>query len=582
MQQFKPYFLGTKDPVKDFGAKRLTSSQKSFRTSDIEPVGDESHNTFFEMLGNFAVNDYFKAEAIAFAWEFLTKKLHLDSKSLWATIYAGDDLVGRDSEAETLWAQLLPKERIAAFGRDSNWWGPPGETGSCGPCTEVHVDRTGKACELGKKCLPNCGCGRFLELWNLVFTEFEKTKAGEFVQLPTKNIDTGMGLERLALVVQGKSAIFETDLFAPLIEALEKHPAFGRLEADAENLKRTRIVADHLRAAVFLIADGVEFSNKTQGYVLRRIVRRAIDQFQSMEIDFSPLVAAIAETYADPYPELKTSTPAITAAMARELEIYHRILKADVTSVYTKLHKRLGGQGATPAEEESAVPSGRPLTPEEAYHLYTTYGFSPDRLKREGYVFDAAAFDEQLKKHQDLSRSTQGAFHGGLADHEPNTVRGHTATHLLQQALRDVLGPGIAQKGSNITTERVRFDFVHPEKMTPEQVAEVERIVNEKIAADLTVYKKLITLEEANAMGAIGLFEEKYGDKVSVYLIGSDDPAKAYSKEFCGGPHVTHTGLIGGMKITKEESSSAGIRRMKALVGEALDPALKGTTVEAL
>lgn len=581
MQQFKPYFLGQKDPVKDFGAKRLTSVQKCFRTSDIEPVGDESHNTFFEMLGNFSIADYFKAEAIDFAWEFLTKKAHVDQKRLWVTIYAGDQLVAKDTEAESLWQKHVPPERITAFGRESNWWGPPGETGSCGPSSELHYDRTEQACIKGQACLPNCECGRFVELWNLVFTEYEKTKKGEFVLLPTKNIDTGLGLERLAMVAQHKANIFETDLFTPLFKTLEQHPAFGKLDNDSENTRRLRIVADHLRGAVFLLNDGVVFSNKAQGYVLRRIVRRAIDQFQSMEIDFTPIVGTIVSEYSGVYPELLKNSQAIVAHLDHELDLYHRILKSDVTNVYKKLHKNLGSE-AKVDDPNQAGPSSRSLTPEEAYHLYTTYGFSPDRLRREGYTFDEAAFQDQLKQHQVLSRAGQGTFHSGLADTEPNTVRGHTATHLLQQALREVLGPHVEQKGSNITVERVRFDFSQSDKLTEEQVRAVERIVNEKISSDLPVIKKLVTLEEANLLGAIGLFEEKYGDKVSVYMIGSDDPALSYSKEFCAGPHVAHTGLIGGFKIVKEESSSAGIRRIKALVGEALDPSLKGKPVETL
>jgi alanyl-tRNA synthetase len=278
---------------------------------------------------------------------------------------------------------------------------------------------------------------------------------------------------------------------------------------------------------------------------------------------------------------LAQNSQAIVAHLAHELELYHRILKSDVTNVYKKLQRNLGGESAVDGIVR-AGPSSRSLTPEEAYHLYTTYGFSPDRLRREGYSFDEAAFQDQLKKHQAVSRAGQGTFHSGLADTEANTVRGHTATHLLQQALREVLGPHVEQKGSNITAERVRFDFSQPDKLTEQQVREVERIVNEKITADLPVVKKLAILEEANALGAIGLFEEKYGDKVSIYLIGSDDPAQAYSKEFCSGPHVTHTGLIGGFKIAKEESSSAGIRRIKALVGEALDPTLKNKPIETL
>lgn len=581
MQQFKPYFLGTNDPVNDFGSPRLASVQKCFRTSDIEPVGDESHNTFFEMLGNFSINDYFKDEAIVFAWEFLTKRLHITEDRLWITIYAGDELVDRDREAEAVWRRFVPDARISAFGRESNWWGPAGKTGSCGPSSEIHYDRTAAPCERGAACLPNCPCNRFVELWNLVFTEFEKKRDGAFVPLAGKHIDTGMGLERLAMVVQATPTIFETDLLKPLVETLASRPEFGTLETPTENDRRLRIVADHLRAAIFLIADGVEFSNKTQGYVLRRITRRAIDQFQSLEIDFRSFVETVADMYHDAYPGLGQNQNHIIKKLNHELASYHKVLKADIASVYTKLRKRLD----QPGEADEAMPPGpsaRRLTADEAYQLYTTYGFSPERLKREGYTFDEAAFAEQLQKHQQASRAGLGTFHGGLADHEPNTIRGHTATHLLQQALRDVLGSQVMQKGSNITAERVRFDFTNSDKLTADQISQVERIVNEKIAADLPVVKKLMSLDEANALGAIGLFEEKYGEKVSVYLIGSDDPAAAYSKEFCGGPHVTYTGSIGSFKIMKEEASSAGVRRLKALVGESLDPKLKDQPLESL
>ncbi|USN53835.1 MAG: alanine--tRNA ligase [Candidatus Nomurabacteria bacterium] len=583
MQQFKPYFLGQRDPKEDFGANRLCSVQKCYRTSDIEPVGDASHHTFFEMLGNFAMHDYFKPEAIAFAWEFLTKKMHLHKDRLWATYYAGDELVGEDSEAAKLWEEYLPKERIQGFGRDANWWGPPGNTGSCGPCAELHYDMTEKACALGEQCKPNCACGRFVELWNLVFTEYEKNEKGEFTPLPTKNIDTGMGLERLATVVQKKQSNYETDLFAPIFEFLEKDEHFGQLEFASENLKRMRIVADHIRGAVFLLADGVRFSNKDRGYVLRRVVRRAIDQYASLELTFAGIVETIVSMYEMPYPYLREHQSEIVSLLEKELEGYRRVLKADVTVVYKKVQKQLGSQELEEMTERT--PSERDISAEEAFRLFTSYGFSPDRLKKEGYRFDEAAFQEFLKQHQDVSRSQSGkvtGFHGGLADTKPNTVRGHTATHLLQAALREVLGNHVAQKGSNITTERVRFDFLHPDKMTPEQIQQVEQIVNEKIKADLPVYKKWYTVAEAKEIGALGLFEERYGDKVSVYLMGSEDPAKVFSKEFCGGPHVAHTGLIGSFKISKEESSSAGVRRIKALVGESLDPSLAGKEIETL
>ncbi|MFH0852955.1 MAG: alanine--tRNA ligase [bacterium] len=579
MQQFKPYFLGKKDPKKDFGASRLVSVQKSFRTSDIDYVGDQTHNTFFEMLGNFAIADYFKKETIDFAWELLTKTYHLDKDRLWATYYEGDKLIKKDIEAAGLWEKYLPKKRILGFGREDNWWGPPGKTGSCGPSSEVHFDITNQPCDLGFKCLPNCQCNRFVEVWNLVFTEYEKNSQGHFRLLETKNIDTGMGLERIALAAQKRTNIFETDLFSPILEILNKDDNYGQLESSSENIKRLRIVADHLRAAVFLINDGVNFSNKQQGYVLRRIVRRAIDQYESMDIDFAPIVKTIADVYQKSYPELSENTPGIVREIAKELDIYQRVLKADITIVYNKVKKQLSGKKE---KIEESKPSSRSITAQEAFRLYTTYGFSPERIRQEGYEFDEAEFKKEFDRHQEVSRSQQpkAMFHGGLADHEPNTIRGHTATHLLQAALRQVLGDHVLQKGSNITADRVRFDFNHDQKMNEKQIKQVEEIVNQKIQEDLPVFKKMMTLDEANALGAMGLFEEKYGDKVSLYFIGSEDAKKAFSKEFCGGPHVTHTSLIGSFKIKKEESSSSGIRRIKALVGESLQPDLEKVKIE--
>ncbi len=572
MQQFKPYFLGQRDPKADFGSRRLTSVQKCFRTSDIEPVGDEYHNTFFEMLGNFAIGDYFKAEAIAFAWEFLVKELHVQKEKLWVTVFGGDgsdfeadDAVPKDSEAAEYWSKYLPKERILEFGRDTNWWGPPGATGSCGPSSEIHYDRTGQPCAKGNQCLPNCDCGRYVELWNLVFTEFEKTKSGRFKPLPAKNIDTGLGLERLASVIQKKPTIFETDLFEPIIEAIKRDQAFGRLSSESEDQRRVRIVADHLRAAIFLLSDGVRFSNKSQGYTLRRIIRRAIDQFAEPIFKVGPIVETVVKIYGRQYPDLLDRQPEIVSLIQQECNTYSRLVKADIRSVFVKMKKQRG-EAAPVAETATDTPSSRPITADEAFHLYTTYGFSPERLKRDGYTFDETAFQAKLKEHQAVSKASQVQFKGGLADNKPNTIRGHTATHLLQQALRDVLGPQVSQKGSSITEERVRFDFVHPDKLTPEQLKQAEAIVNQKIKDDLPVIKQVVSLDEAKAMGATGLFEEKYGENVSVYLIGSEDPQKAYSKEFCGGPHVRSTGQIGSFKITKEESSSAGVRRIRATV----------------
>lgn len=561
MQQFKPYFLGEKDPQEIFGAKRATTIQKSFRTSDIDEVGDVSHLTLFEMLGNFSFGDYFKAEAIQLAWEFLTKKMHLPEDRIWVTIFGGEGEVPRDAEAETLWLKYLPQERIIACGRKDNFWGPPGKSGSCGPSSEIHIQLVDNP-----KGLPN-ETNEFLEIWNLVFTEYNQDEAGKLTPLPQKNIDTGMGLERLAMVVQKKVHIFETDLYIPIMDQVMKLPGFGDVGQAEMNDRRARIVADHLRAATFLLADGVRFSNKDQGYILRRIVRRAADQFLVLDFSFDQIVETIVFHYHKQYPELLKNHEVIKEFLNQELEAYRKVLNLNISVLLKKIRKGNGDQ-----VEELAGPSHMLVTPDEAFTLYSTHGISLDRLERLGFAFERNAVEERITAHQELSRvGATKKFGGHGLGHGPDTstmspqeiekvTRLHTATHLLQAALRTVLGTTVKQSGSDINPERLRFDFTFDRKLTDEEKQKVEDLVNEKVKADLPVSWKMMPYQQAIDEGALAFFKEKYDDEVKVYTMGD------FSKELCGGPHVDHTNEVGGFKITAEQSVGSGLRRIKAIV----------------
>lgn len=561
MQQFKPYFLGQKDPQEVFGVKRVTTIQKSFRTSDIDQVGDTSHLTFFEMLGNFSFGDYWKQEAIDLAWEFLTKKMHLPAERLWVTIFAGDKDVPKDTEAEKAWLKYVPQERIVACGRQDNFWGPPGSSGSCGPCSEIHwqlVDSpTGK---------PNSS-DEFIELWNLVFTEYNQDEHKKLSPLPRKNIDTGLGLERLAMVVQKKQQLFDTDIYQPIMAEVMKLPGFGDEGQADVNARRARIVADHIRGASFLLADGVRFSNKDQGYILRRIVRRAADQFMVTEFDFDKVVDVVVKHFGHAYPELVKEHANITQLLNGELEQYRKVLELDVTGMVKKIRK-----GSGDAMEPLAGESTTKLTADEAFTLFTTHGISLDRLERLGFIFDKAAVEEKITGHQALSRAGATKKFGGHGLNDPDLekkytkdqiwmmTRLHTATHLLQAALRQILGPTVSQSGSDIDPTRLRFDFSFDRKLTNEEKAKVENLVNEKITADLPVSWTMMPFQKAIDSGALAFFKEKYPDEVKVYSVGD------FSKELCGGPHVEHSGQVGKFKIMGEQSVGSGLRRIKAIV----------------
>ncbi|HSX58484.1 MAG TPA: alanine--tRNA ligase [Candidatus Saccharimonadales bacterium] len=536
MHPLVPFLLGQEHP----SGKRLTNVQKCLRTDDIDDVGDNSHNTFFEMLGNWSLGDYWKKEAIEWSWEFLTKELMLSPERISVTVFGGDQEipgVSEDSESIEIWKSLgVAEERIYKLGKEDNWWGPVGESGPCGSDTEMFYD-TGKA-EHGQVCRPGENCGKYVEIWNDVFMEYNKTKTGTYEKLKQRNVDTGMGVERATAVLQGRDNVFETELFSPVLELI-------RTMSESYNETSARIVADHLRAAIFLISDGVAPSNTERGYVLRRLIRRVIRHGRLLGIKASS-ASKIAETfieiYKEDYPELIEKAETIFSEINKEEEKFQKVIAAGLRE-FEKLGKEISGK--------------------DVFRLYESYGFPPELTyelaSEKGIKINHEDFEQELKRHQDVSRAgMEKKFSGGLADHSDITVRGHTATHLLHQALRDVLGKSVHQSGSNITPERIRFDFAYGEKMTPEQIKKVEDIVNSKIKEDLKVKKELTTQEEADRKGAIGLFKDKYEDKVSIYEIGD------YSTEYCGGPHVEHTSEVGKFKIIKEESISAGQRRIKA------------------
>ncbi|MDD5039826.1 MAG: alanine--tRNA ligase [Patescibacteria group bacterium] len=563
MQQLKPYFMGTADPRATFGSNLLTSCQRCFRTSDIDEVGDGWHNTFFEMLGNFSINGYFRKEAIQLAWDCITNKLKLPIVRLWVTYFNGENGLQEDSETKKIWLNYVEKNKIVGFGSKENWWGPAGKIGPCGPCSEIHFDLTGKPCARGNACKPNCPCGRFVELWNLVFMQYRKNEKALFEELPYKNIDTGAGLERLSVILQKKKNVFETDLFEPLIEIIKHDVKFGTLNK-LEDTVRSYIAADHIKASVLLLSDGIQFSNKEQGYVLRRIFRRAIDQYLHPQINFENLVDCIIRIYRNIYLELPNNREKILTSMQKEAKQYEEILNIDIEEVVKKMLK-------LKKQTKSAIPEApipRTLSSEEAFKLYSTYGISPDRLKRSGFNFDQTTFEKLIQDHQQLSRSTSHAKFGGhglgsseLSDFDRIIMtKYHTATHLLHQALRQVLGTHVRQQGSDISPERLRFDFEHTKKLTDDEKIRIESIVNGIVDQNIPVQKTEMSYTDAIQSGALAFFKDKYPEHVSVYTIGT------YSKEVCGGPHVSRTGEIGHIKIVGEKSSSAGVRRIKAII----------------
>ncbi len=579
MQPLIPYLLGKNHPA----GSRLANSQKSFRAMDIEEVGDNRHTTFFEMLGNWSLGDYFKQEQLSWFFEFLTQEIGLDPQRLYVTVFAGDEAAGvpRDDESASIWKTLFAEKGIEAkdielvteengaklgmqggrifYYSAKNWWSragtpekmPAGEPG--GPDSEVFYEFTDITHDpkFGEQCHPNCDCGRFLEIGNSVFMEYLKNADGTFGKLPKRNVDFGGGLERIAAVSQGKDDVFLVN-HDYIIALLERSTG----TTYKEHIKTYRVIADHIKAAVFLIADGVLPDNKDQGYFVRRLLRRSITAANKLRpgTGVSSFVPAIVAAYQEQYPELKQKEKEIITHIDTEQARF------DVT-----LHRGI--------KELERFAGGGNITAQDAFQLVTTYGFPLELIIEEAgergiKQIDIEGFKELLKAHQDLSRSgSEQKFKGGLADTSEKTTRLHTAHHLLLKALQQVLGPHVHQRGSNITQERLRIDFSHGEKMTPEQKAEVERIVNEKIKEDLTVVRTEMDKEEAEKLGAEHEFGAKYPDRVSVYSVGPLD--NAFSIEFCGGPHVEHTSQIGEsgvFKIQKEEAVAQGVRRIKAIL----------------
>ena len=551
MHPLVPYILGQEHPA----GKRLCDYQKCIRTGDIDSVGDPHHLTFFEMLGNWSLGDYFKNEMIGFSFEFLTKILGIPVDRLSVTVFEGDDTVPRDEEAAARWKELgIDPSHIYFMPREDNWWGPAGETGPCGPDSEMFFDTGRPAC--GPDCKPGCKCGKYFEIWNDVFMQYRKEKDGTYHEMDRKCIDTGMGIERTVAVLQGKKSVYETEVFQPIIRKIEELSGkkYGENEEDDISI---RIISDHIRTSVFILGDqkGIAPSNVGQGYILRRLIRRAVRHGKKIGIDHSFLPGlsdVVLSLYGEPYPELIEHKDFIREELEKEEEKFSITL--------TKGEKEFEKMLPNLMKGNSRVISGR-----LAFKLYDTYGF-PIELTKElaaehEFTVDEKGFEEAFEKHQALSRAgAEKEFKGGLADHSEQTTALHTATHLLHAALRRVLGTHVGQKGSNITAERLRFDFTHPAPMTKEELKEVEDLVNDAIKRDLPVTVETMTLEEARNAGAIAFFDSKYGEKVTVYTIGD------FSKEVCGGPHVTHTGDMGHFRILKEQSSSAGIRRIKAVL----------------
>ena len=551
MHPLVPYLMGQKHPA----GTRLTDVQKCVRTGDIEDVGDFSHLTFFEMLGNWSLGDYFKKEMIPWSWEFLTseKYLGLPKDRLAFTVFAGDKDCPRDEESANLWRSCgVADDHIFYLPKENNWWGPAGVTGPCGPDTEMFIITDKEPC--GPDCSPACSCGRYLEIWNDVFMQYNKKEDGTFEPLAQKNVDTGMGLERTICVLNGKKSVYETDLFENILGKIAElsGKTYG---SDEATTKAFRIIADHMRTSTLIMGDdrGVSPANVDQGYVLRRLIRRAVRY--GMEIGMpegftGEIAKVIIEQYKDVYPELKRNEAFVLDQLALEETRFAKTLKQG-NREFEKLAQRV---------KDSRIDG------ESAFHLYDTYGFPVEMTcelaKDAGLTVDMEGFKECFKKHQATSQAgAEQRFKGGLADHSAQSARLHTATHLLHAALRKVLGDEVAQKGSNITAERLRFDFSFGRKMTKEEIAEVERLVNEAIDAHAPIVCEEMTVPEAQAQGAIGLFTSKYGENVKVYTMGP------YSKEICGGPHATNTGDLKSFKIQKEESSSAGVRRIKAVIG---------------
>ena len=593
MQPLVPYLLGEKHPA----GTRLVNVQNAFRAVDIDEIGDNRHTTFFRMLGNWSLGDYFKKEQLPWIFEFVTKGLGLDPKRLYATVFEGNKHVPKDEASAAIWNQLFesvgldPKERIFYYGAEKNWWSrsgtpdkmPAGEPG--GPASEIFYD-FGPELKLhetsqwkNETCHVNCDCGRFIEICNTVFMQYKKQSDGTLALLEKPNVDFGGGLERFLLAVQNEPDVFKTNLFWPIIQTIAK-----RTEKDYHTHKvNMRIVADHFIASSFIILAGIKPSNKDQGYILRRLIRRGLDNLHELNTRHSgessstgrlqnpdsglarmtsqvtPILEIIATQYGETDPILQEKFEEIKNTILEE-ETGYKQTRETAKRFIEKRYKKTG-------DELMGTTS---ISPDDAFLLYATHGLSPTQIKSLGFTFDEKEFAEKMQQHQALSRASAAQkFAGGLADHQEKTIIGHTATHLLHQALRDVLGNNVHQIGSNITSARIRFDFNYDQKLTDDQIKQVESIVNNKIRENLPVHFEIMPLRKAKETGAIGLFDDKYQENVKIYFIGptTSSGLKAYSVEFCGGPHVEHTGILEKFSIMKQENIGHGQRRIYAVVG---------------
>ncbi len=553
MHPLVPYLMGEPHPA----GRRLCDAQKCVRTGDIDAVGDATHLTFFEMLGNWSLGDYFKEEAIAWSFEFLTSPatLGFSPDQLFVTVFQGGEGVPEDRESAAIWKKLgIPESRIFFLPKADNWWGPAGRTGPCGPDTEMFIDVGQPAC--GPACRPGCSCGKYFEIWNDVFMQYEKTAEGRYAPLRQHNVDTGMGVERTIAMLQGKASVYETELFAPIVAAIAAQSGKTMTES-AEVARAFRVIADHLRSAVFILGDeqGVTPGNLGQGYVLRRLIRRAVRHAKNLELPVGfarPIAESVIAGYGPDYPELVSNRERILRELSAEEEKFEKTLGQGLQEFGKVL-------------EQMRAHNQKALAGRIAFRLYDTYGFpleiTAELCAEQGIALDKDGFDKAFARHQDVSRQgVDKAFKGGLADNSAATTRLHTATHLLQRSLQLVLGAHVKQKGSNITAERLRFDFSHPAKLTPEELQKVEALVNEAIQKALPVDVAVMSLEQAQASGATALFAAKYGEQVKVFAIGD------FSKEVCGGPHVANTRELGRFRIQKEEASSAGVRRIRAVL----------------
>jgi alanyl-tRNA synthetase len=547
MHPLVPYLMGQKHPL----GKRLVDVQECVRTNDIDKVGNETHHTWFEMLGNWSLGDYFKKESISWSLEFIVKVLKLDKEKVLVTCFAGDKNAPRDTQSAKIWQDLgIPASRIFFLGKEENWWGPVGKTGPCGPDSEIFYDTGKKPCS--KDCNPSCSCGKYTEIWNNVFLEYEKKSNGKFIPLKQKNVDTGMGVERTLAVILGKTDHYLSSTWQPIISKIEE---LSGIDYQAENRQPMRIIADHVVAAVFIAADGVVPGNKEESYILRRLIRRSIRQAKLLGIE-EAFIAKVAkkvienrDNFAGNYPELDREEEIVSILSEEETRFSRSLSRglAKLMEIFTELKKA-----------KKTVLSGK-----SAFYIYETFGFPYELIKeeaeREGLRVDQKEFERKQISHRDMSRkASMGKFKGGMSGRSAEEIAYHTATHLLHRSLIDVLGDHVSQAGSAITPEKMRFDFTHPKPLTANELNKVERMVNEKIRKDLPVRMEVMSFSESQKIGAKAFFSDRYPEKVNVYFIGD------FSSEVCGGPHVKSTGQLGKFKIIKQESPSSGKRRIYA------------------